>query len=172
MVEDVSTETEAEAATVATETPAIMEEMLTEETAAEKISAEETTDTAVSEVEAAEETIAEDIDDAEDVEMEVVEKTDAEVSETVAKTEDDGDENYAEADDFENMIAEVEGDRVKVLEDEGRSPDYSDNDDTYIAETWFFEDMEGDNPVECRIYAFNESQLDGEVEVMEGACPE
>ena len=78
------------------------------------------------------------------------------------------------ADDAAAMLADAmnnaQGERKKVIEQEKRQPDFTDNDnDQYNASTWFF-DSDTPNGSECHIYTFNKDHSIANQKTTKGLC--
>ncbi len=75
------------------------------------------------------------------------------------------------AEEFNEFLSSVDGDRVDVLEEHGRLPDYfpADAEDIANAETWGFESEVGEN-LNCQLYTFQGDTLSSSKTLKEG-CP-
>ena len=86
-----------------------------------------------------------------------------------AQADDDNTEPDFDQEEYQQVMAESTDDRLKVLKDEGRLPDYVDNEDSDYqkANTWQYENEKQN---QCNIYKFEANKL-AESKNISGECP-
>jgi hypothetical protein len=71
---------------------------------------------------------------------------------------------------LDEAMKNAQGDRKKILEQQKRLPDFTDNDsDQYNAKTWFF-DHDGDKGSECQTFIFDKNHSLSDQKTTKGLC--